>query len=92
MGAASDCSRSRKRTFARRTERMDCCPPNQTLGRHCSRCECVMGPAIRVPGSGGLVTAKALTAAARVQPDSEPGLLGLLYRITGSPTVPEKGL
>ena len=33
----------------------------------------IMGPAIRVPRSSGLVTAEALTAAASVQPDSEPG-------------------
>src|SRR5439155_23689226 len=32
-----------------------------------------MGPAIRVRGSGGLVTAEALGAAARVEPDGEPG-------------------
>ena len=33
----------------------------------------VMGPAIRVRGIGGLVPAEALTAAAPVEPDSEPG-------------------
>ena len=32
-----------------------------------------MGPASRVRGSGGLVSAEALTAAAPVEPDSEPG-------------------
>ena len=32
-----------------------------------------MGPASRVRGSGGLVSAQALTAAGRVEPDGEPG-------------------
>src|SRR5207245_2742491 len=32
----------------------------------------VMGPAIRVPGSGGVVPAEALTATAHVKPDSVP--------------------
>src|SRR5262245_11503506 len=34
----------------------------------------VMGPASRVPGSGRLVSAQALTAAGSVQPDSVPGV------------------
>jgi hypothetical protein len=33
----------------------------------------IMGPAVRVPWSGGLVSAEALTAAAPVEPDREPG-------------------
>ena len=32
----------------------------------------VMGPAIRVPGSGGLVPAEALSATASIEPDCEP--------------------
>ena len=32
-----------------------------------------MGPAIRVPGSGGLVPAETVTAAAAIEPDGEPG-------------------
>ena len=51
-----------------------------------------MGPASRVRGIGGLVSAQALTTAAYVKEDSEPGLGWLVNRVTGSPRVFEKGL
>src|SRR5262249_33630553 len=35
--------------------------------------DAIMRPAIRAPGGGGFVSAEPLTAAASVQPDSEPG-------------------
>src|SRR5205823_12791797 len=41
---------------------------------------CEMGPAIRVPGSGGFVSAEALTAAARVEPDREPSAAWLVVQ------------
>src|SRR5436190_11011092 len=43
----------------------------------------VMGPASRVRGIGGFVPAEALTATARVKPDSEPGTGGAVVENNG---------
>ena len=50
-----------------------------------------MGPAIRVRGSGGLVPAEALTAAAGVEPDGEPSAGGGCREQRGRPRYWRKG-
>ena len=65
-------NRSRKRTSAKQGEAglLSAQPDSRSS---CAGVNAEMGPAIRVRGSGGLVPTQALTTAAGVEPDCEPG-------------------